>query len=314
MGGGSARAGSEPRPPPRRHRTAAHLLPSHLGVAAPSLIQNVVLLSAPQVELLKQTGASGTETRSAGPCPWAARSGAGSWSVGHQHLRLRGGRAQGRASTSPEATVQGGPAPEGEAGLPRACGPHSAPTRQMQLLLPIRKVEPRAQEAQSGCGPDVRAPCAPRRTPAPPAPPQPRPTYVIDDLVRALQVRGGVRDAAELEERGQRSVSARAPFTGPFPERRCRPPGTRQPGLAAGRPGPFLRGTRCWLRKGPTPVWTCGAGRCSHVSPCGAGLVSRGPAQGTQSPLFLQLRPPHPEKPPGLRGQSVGHPRGRPLG
>lgn len=103
------------------------------------------------------------------------------------------------------------------------------------------------------------APCAPRRTPAPPAPPQPRPTYVIDDLVRALQVRGGVRDAAELEERGQRSVSARAPFTGPFPERRCRPPGTRQPGLATGRPGPFLRGTQCWLHKGPTPVWTCGA-------------------------------------------------------
>lgn len=158
MGGGSARAGSEHPPPPRRHRTAAHLLPSHLGVAAPSLIQNVVLLSAPQVELLKQTGASGTETRSAGRCPWAARSGAGSWSVGHQRLRLRGGRAQGRASTSPETTAQGGPAPEGEAGLPRACGPHSAPTRQMQLLLPIREVEPRAQEAQSGCGPDVRTP------------------------------------------------------------------------------------------------------------------------------------------------------------
>lgn len=127
-----------PPPPTRRHRPAAHLLPSHLGVAAPSLIQNVVLLSAPQVELLKQTGASGTETRSAGPCPWAARSGAGSWSVGHQRLRLRGGRAQGRASTSPEATAQGGPAPEGEAGLPRACGPHSAPTRQMQLLRSFR--------------------------------------------------------------------------------------------------------------------------------------------------------------------------------
>lgn len=68
--------------PPRRHRRAAHLLPSHLGVSAASLIQNVVLLSAPQVELLKQTGASGPE-RPGGPAgragrpPWVALSGAG---------------------------------------------------------------------------------------------------------------------------------------------------------------------------------------------------------------------------------------------
>lgn len=262
MGGGSARAGSEPRPPPRRHRTAAHLLPSHLGVAAPSLIQNVVLLSATQVELLKQTGASGTETRSARPCPWAARSGAGSWSVGHQRLRLRGGRAQGRASTSPEATAQGGPAPEGEAGLPRACGPHSAPTRQMQLLLPIREVEPRAQEAQSGCGPDVRTPGACALRPAEDTRTARAATAEADLRYRRPgSSPAGARGHPRCGRTGREGTAERerAPFTGPFPERRCRPPGTRQPGLAAGRPGPFLRGTRCWLRKGPTPVWTCGA-------------------------------------------------------
>lgn len=182
--------------------------------------------------------------------------------MGHQRLRLRGGRAQGRASTSPEATAQGGPAPEGEAGLPRACGPHSAPTRQMQLLLPIWEVEPRAQEAQSGCGPDVRTPgvCALR-------PAEDTRTARAATAEADLRYRrpgsspAGARGRLRCGRTGREGTAERerAPFTGPFPERRCRPPGTRQPGLAAGRPGPFLRGTQCWLHKGPTPVWTCEA-------------------------------------------------------
>lgn len=183
------------------------------------------------------------------------------------------------------------------------------------------------------CGRPAGAPCVPRRAPPPPAPPRPRPTYVID-LVRALQVHGGVRDAAELEERGQRSVSARAgaglPFAGPFPERHCGPPGTRAAragpgGLAAGHPAqpgglgsgstssrPFLRGTQRWLHKVPTPLWTCGADarmcHCVELASCPEDLPQAHGARCFFSSGCLTQRNRQ------VLEVSVRHPRGRPLG
>lgn len=59
------------------------------------------------------------------------------------------------------------------------------------------------------------SPAPSRRCPfSPRAPQQQRPTYVVD-LVGALLVWGDVGTLAELEERGQQSVSARAGATRP---------------------------------------------------------------------------------------------------
>lgn len=155
----------------------------------------------------------------------------------------------------------GRPRPRGRGGAPQSVWasqrPHEADA--VAPLLPIWEVEPRAQEAQSGCGPDVRTPGACALCPAEDT----RAATAEADLRyrRPGSSPAGARGRPRCGRTGREGTAERerAPFTGPFPERRCRPPGTRQPGLAAGRPGPFLRGTQCWLHKGPTPVWTCGA-------------------------------------------------------